>query len=81
MRGGKFSDAEMTSIDAAWRAKTLARCPIDLKPVLTAPWGKMVYFVCRACGRIGAVSYESADPSVPGVIAHQSRPSRPPPPR
>lgn len=82
MRGGRFSDAEMTSIDAAWRAKALPRCPLDEKPLLTTTWGdarrKMVYFVCRACGRIGAVAYESADPTVPGIIARESRPSRPP---
>lgn len=82
MRGGRFSEEEMKIIDAAHRAQSLIRCPLDEKPLLTTTWGdarrKMTYFVCRACGRIGAVSYESADPTVPGVIARESRPSRPP---
>lgn len=73
----------MIAIDASWRAKVLTRCPLDEKPLLTTTWGDarrtMVYFVCRACGRIGAIAYESADPNVPGLIARESRPSRPPP--
>ena len=85
VRGGKFSDAEMQSIDVAYRGKGFARCPLDEKPLLTTTWGdtprKMVYFVCRACSRIGAVAYESSDPNVPGTPARESRPSRPPPAR
>lgn len=85
VRGGKFSDAEMRAIDVAYRGNAFVRCPLDEKPLLTTTWGdpprKMVYFVCRACSRIGAVSYESSDPNVAGTPARESRPSRPPPAR
>jgi len=83
--GGKFVEAEMVAIDVDYREKGLARCPLDMKPLLTTTWGdtprRMVYFVCRACSRIGAISYESTDPTVPGIPARGSRPSRPPPAR
>lgn len=85
MRGGRFAEVEMQAIDVAWREQGHARCPLDMKPLLTTTWGdtprRMVYFVCRACSRIGAIAYESTDPTVPGIIARESRPSRPPPAR
>jgi hypothetical protein len=80
--GGRFSAREMRAIDVAHRTKDIARCPLDEKPLLTTTWGdtpkRMVYFVCRACSRIGAIAYESTDPSVPGIIAIETRPSKPP---
>jgi hypothetical protein len=84
--GARFSVEEMQTIDVAYRVKGLARCPLDEKPLLTTTWPdrrmKMVYFVCRACSRIGAVGYQSADPNVPGLVATGPRySSRPPPQR
>lgn len=86
MAGARFSVEEMQAIDIAYRSKGLARCPLDEKPLLTTTWPdrrmKMVYFVCRACSRIGAVGYQSADPTVPGLVATGPRySSRPPPER
>ena len=82
MRSRNFLEAELVLIDRAYRAGETVRCPEDSKPLVSSTWqtraSKMVYFVCRACGRLGAVGYESADPSVPGQIARASRVSEPP---
>ncbi|GAC1518446.1 MAG: hypothetical protein NVS3B10_20400 [Polyangiales bacterium] len=85
-QGGTFTREELEAIDRVHRAGGVLRCPEDDKPLVTTAWRnpkrRMVYFVCRACGRIGAVAYESDDPSVPGTVAGRSRPtSRPPPSR
>ena len=78
--GGNFTAAQLEAIDVAHRAGAgSARCPHDHKPLVTTTWnggrGRMVYFLCRMCARIGAISYESVDPSVPGRVATPSRPS------
>ena len=50
-----------------WAEADGARCPFDEKPLVTTAWNggtvKMVYFLCRACARIGAIGYASDDPS------------------
>lgn len=75
----------MQQIDVAFRGKGMARCPLDEKPLLTTTWPdrrmRMVYFVCRACSRIGAIGYEHDDPNVPGVVATGPSPSSRPPSR
>lgn len=82
--GGNFSEVDLAAIDASHRGGQGARCPIDAKPLVTTAWHaggsvKMVYFLCRACGRIGAIGYASDDPHEPGRIARPPRPSSRPP--
>lgn len=81
--GGNFSEADLAAIDASHRSGHGARCPFDEKPLVTTAWNggavKMVYFLCRACARIGAIGYASDDPTVPGRIARPPRPSSRPP--
>ena len=85
MRGGNFTDAELRAIDIVYRAAGVPRCPHDEKPLVSTTWTdrnhRMVYFVCRACSRIGAIGYEGNDPSVPGRPATRSSASSRPPPR
>ncbi len=82
--GARFTAEELRAIDVAHREKDVARCPLDEKPLLTTTWSdrrmRMVYFLCRACSRIGAIAYESTDPKIPGIIARGSQPSSRPPP-
>ena len=83
---GRFTHAHLESIDVAYRDAGRARCPLDDKPLVTTTWpGKvvrMVYFLCRECGRIGAIGYEGSDPSIAGQVARPSGgSSRPPPSR
>jgi hypothetical protein len=83
LRGGNFSEADLAAIDISHRGGRGARCPIDQKPLVTTAWNggtvKMVYFLCRACARIGAIGYDSDDPKVPGHIARPPSPSSRPP--
>jgi hypothetical protein len=78
-----FDDRDLTAIDADYRGGRTVRCPHDDKPLLSSVWKsgatRMVYFVCRACGRLGAVGYHTEDPAVPGTLAHASRASDRPP--
>lgn len=78
-----FDDRDLASIDADFRNGRTVRCPHDDKPLVNSTWKasgtRMVYFVCRACGRLGAVGYSSEDPTIPGTFARASRPSDPPP--
>jgi hypothetical protein len=81
--GRRFTAEELEAIDAAYRGDGLARCPHDLKPLLTTTWQaklRMVYFLCRVCGRIGAIGYETDDPRLPGIVARGPQPSSRPPP-
>lgn len=76
MRARTFVESELVLIDQAYRSGATVRCPADEKPLLSSTWqtkaSRMVYFVCRACGRLGAVGYLSDDPNVPGQIARAS---------
>lgn len=78
----RFDDADLAVIDLAYRAGQTPRCPHDEKPLVHTAWEgplRMVYFVCRACGRIGAIGYDREHPG-PGVAAVGSRRSSRPPP-
>jgi hypothetical protein len=80
----RFDDPDLAYIDAAYREGRLPRCPHDEKPLVHTTWEgplRMVYFVCRACGRIGAIGYDRASPGAPGIAAIGSRRSSRPPPK
>jgi hypothetical protein len=80
----RFDDHDLAEIDAAVRTGVMPRCPHDQKPLLSTTWEgplRMVYFVCRACNRIGAIGYDRAHPNGPGIAAIGSRRSSRPPPK
>lgn len=79
-----FRPTDLQEIDEAYRAGGSARCPRDAKPLVTTTWGNeertTVYFLCRACSRIGAITYATSDKSIPGIIGRPPRNSSRPPP-
>jgi hypothetical protein len=80
----RFDDDDLAKIDDAYRRGATPRCPHDEKPLVHTTWEgplRMVYFVCRACGRIGAIGYDKTQPGAAGVAAVGSRRSSKPPPR